>query len=69
MNKIEHINDYQYNIEYIKKSNINPILKIIYLRNKQINPNLFTSKNEKDKSKNKIIRKRKSSVSHYNVII
>jgi hypothetical protein len=73
MNKIDNINinKYQYNIEYIKKSNINPILKIIYLRNKQVNPTLTTTKNasEKDKSKNKTIRKRKSSVSHYSVII
>lgn len=63
MNKKDNINKYQCNIEYIKKSNINPILKIIYLRNKQVNPTLTKS----TKSKNKTIRRRKSSVSHYSV--
>ena len=62
------MNKEQYNVEYIKKSNINPILKIIYLRNKYINPNLFTQK-KRASPKKKIIRRRKSSVSHYSVVI
>ena len=52
---------------YIKHSNINPFLKMIYLRNKNIKHHLFIRQN-KIKNK-KSIRKRKSSVSHYSVVI
>ena len=49
------INDF----DYIKRSNINPFLKLIYCHNKHINPHINRSKKRK-------IRK-KSSVSHYNI--
>ena len=48
------------NIEYIKKSNINPILKWVYLKNKKINP-------EREHSPIFKKIKRKASVSHYNI--
>ena len=67
-NKKSHKNTY---IDYIKKSNINPILKMIYLRNKYINHHLFIKDNniKNEQISQKPIKKRKSSVSHYSVVI
>ena len=48
-------------IEYIRRSNINPMLKWVYLKNKKVNPNF----NVLPPICKRI--RRKSSVSHYNI--
>ena len=61
--------------KYIKKINMNPILKWIYLKNKYVVPQYIPNNPEhilhtKVKTMSSSSRKiRRSSVSHYNVVI
>jgi hypothetical protein len=70
MNYIKpHIDMTKYHIEWIKKSNINPVLKIIYLQNKNINPHPNSNKTSVNSEPSTPIIRRKTSISHYSLDI